>query len=114
MKQDIEKDPEERRYPIEAISLLGQLPSGWDNPEIRRRDEESLRGYGIRVMTYDELINRAHSAYAKLSKLRSRSVSCARPSRLSARTGLPQTRLCFRRGGTTHAGLWREDKTTCS
>lgn len=65
VKQDIEKDPDERRYPIEAISLLGQLPIGWDNPETRQRDEESLRGYGIRVMTYDELINRAHSAYAK-------------------------------------------------
>ncbi len=65
VKQDIEKDPDERRFPIEAISLLGQLPIGWDNPETRQRDEESLRGYGIRVMTYDELINRAHSAYAK-------------------------------------------------
>ena len=65
VKQDIEKDPDEMRYPIEAISLLGQLPIGWDNPETRQRDEESLRGYRIRVMTYDELINRAHSAYAK-------------------------------------------------
>ena len=65
VKQEIDKDPEEKRYPIEAISLLGRLPSGWDNPETRQRDEESLRGYGIRVMTYDELINRARSAYAK-------------------------------------------------
>ena len=65
VRQEIEKDPDERHYPIEAISLLGRLPTGWDNPETRRLDEESLRGYGIRVMTYDELINRAHSAYAK-------------------------------------------------
>lgn len=65
VKQDIAKDPDEMRYPIEAISLLGQLPIGWDNPQTRQRDEESLRGYGIRVMTYDELINHAHSAYAK-------------------------------------------------
>lgn len=63
--QEINKDPEERRFPIEAITLLGRLPIGWDNPKIRARDEESLRGYGIRVMTYDELINRARSAYAK-------------------------------------------------
>ena len=65
VRQEIDKDPEERRYPIGAISLLGRLPTGWDNPKTRARDEESLRGYGIRVMTYDELINRARSAYAK-------------------------------------------------
>ena len=65
VRKEIDKDPEESRYPIQAISLLGRLPTGWDNPETRQRDEESLRGYGIRVMTYDELINRARSAYAK-------------------------------------------------
>ncbi len=65
VRQEIDKDTQERRYPIEAISLLGKLPIGWDNVENRVRDEESLRGYGIRVMTYDELINRARSAYAK-------------------------------------------------
>ena len=70
VRQEIEKDSEERRYPIEAISLLGRLPIGWDNPETRSRDEESLRGYGIRVMTYDELINRARSAYAKFVEAR--------------------------------------------
>ena len=65
VKEEITKDSNESRYPIEAICLLGKLPIGWDNPKTRELDEESLRGYGIRVMTYDELINRAHSAYAK-------------------------------------------------
>ena len=65
VKQEIDKDPDQQRYPIEAISLLGELPIGWDNPNTRQLDEESLRRYGIRVMTYYELINRAHSAYAK-------------------------------------------------
>ena len=70
VKQEIDKDPEERRYPIEAISLLGKLPINWNNPDTRARDEESLRGYGIRVMTYNELINRARSAYAKFVEAR--------------------------------------------
>lgn len=65
VRQEIAKDREEGRYPIESICLLGELPIGWDNPESRQRDEDSLRGYGIRVMTYRELINRAYSAYAK-------------------------------------------------
>ena len=68
VSQEIEKDPNEQGYPIEAISLVGELPTGWDNPNTRQRDEDSLRDYGIRVMTYDELINRAHSAYTKFVK----------------------------------------------
>ena len=68
VQREIDKDQDERRYPIEAICLLGKLPVGWDNPAIRARDEESLRVYRIRVMTYSELINRARSAYAKFVK----------------------------------------------
>ena len=68
VRQDIGQDPEEGRYPIESICLLGKLPIGWNDNETRKRDEESLRGYGIRVMTYVELINRARSAYAKFAE----------------------------------------------
>lgn len=68
VKQDIGQDPDENRYPIEAICLLEKRPVGWDNPETRKLDEESLRGYGIRVMTYTQLINRARAAYAKFIK----------------------------------------------
>lgn len=66
--REISQDPAESRYPIEAICLLGTLPTGWDKPQTRELDEDSLRGYGIRVMTYQQLINRARSAYMKFVK----------------------------------------------
>jgi len=62
---ELKKDPEQSKLPIEGICLIGKLPRGWDNPEERRMDEESLRPRRIRVITYDELINNAESAYAK-------------------------------------------------
>lgn len=70
VRQDIYKDPEQMRHPIEAICLLGELPIGWDDPETRRTDQDSLRPFGIRVMTYIEMINNARSAYAKFIKER--------------------------------------------
>lgn len=65
LETELKQDPVESRYPIEAICLVGRLPSGWANPEVRRRDEESLKAYSIRVITYQELIDNAFSAYAK-------------------------------------------------
>ena len=65
LRVEISKNPHEARYPIEAVCLVGRLPTGWDNPQIRRQDEESLRVYSIRVMTYSELIDNAFSAYSK-------------------------------------------------
>ena len=53
------KNPEEARYPIEAVCIVGTLPRGWSNPESRKKDEESLRAWSIRVMSYDELIDNA-------------------------------------------------------
>ncbi|MDE0606018.1 MAG: ATP-binding protein [Acidimicrobiaceae bacterium] len=70
VKKEIDKDPEERLYPIEGICLLENLPAGWDNHEIRDTDEESLRPYGIRVMTYTELIKNARSSYRKFIEQR--------------------------------------------
>lgn len=67
-RKEIQKDRDEDRYPIESICLLGKLPIGWDDARERERDVNSLREYGIRVMTYDELINDAHTAYAKFVK----------------------------------------------
>ena len=61
----LKKDPEQARLPIEGICLVGKLPEGWEDANERRIDEESLRPRRIRVMTYDELINNAESAYAK-------------------------------------------------
>ena len=65
LENELKKDPVESRYPIEAICLVGRLPAGWDNPDVRKRDEESLKAYAIRVITYQELIDNAFSAYAK-------------------------------------------------
>ena len=51
--------------PIQAVCIVGALPRGWDDERTRQRDEESLRLYGIRVMTYDELIDNAFVAYGE-------------------------------------------------
>ena len=77
VQEQIDLDPEEARHPIEAICLLGKLPTGWDNSEDRKRDEESLRIFGIKVMTYQQLINRAHSGYAKYAEARAEVVELA-------------------------------------
>ena len=65
LRKEIEKNPNEARYPIEAVCLVGRLPRGWDNAETRKRDEDGLRPYGIRVMTYQELIDNSIAAYSK-------------------------------------------------
>ena len=62
---ELKKHGEERKYPIESICIVGKLPQGWDDEESRKKDEESLRPYSIRILTYDELINNAYSAYSK-------------------------------------------------
>ena len=65
VKEELKKDQEQAELPIEGICLVGKLPMGWDDLSERRTDEESLRPRRIRIMTYDELINNAESAYAK-------------------------------------------------
>ena len=65
LRKEIEKNPKEARYPIEAVCLVGRLPRGWNDPETRKRDEDGLKPYGIRVMTYQELIDNAFVAYSK-------------------------------------------------
>ena len=51
--------------PLSAVCIVGKLPVGWEDEEERRKDEESLRSHSIRVVTYDELIDSAYSAYSK-------------------------------------------------
>ena len=55
----------ESPVPVEAVCIVGKLPLGWDDPTTRKEDEDSLKVHSIRIMTYDELINNAYSAYAK-------------------------------------------------
>ena len=71
---EIKKDPSEAKFPIEAVCLVGKLPRHWEDAKERRLDEESLRPRRIRVMTYDELINNAESAYAKFLDATSKTV----------------------------------------
>lgn len=68
VEEELKKDPEQSCLPIEGVCLVGELPQGWEDLNIRTRDEESLRAYRIRVMTYAELINNAESAYAKFDE----------------------------------------------
>lgn len=56
---------ENAALPIQAICIVGTLPKGWSDERTRQMDEESLRLYGIRVMTYDELIDNAFVAYGE-------------------------------------------------
>lgn len=65
VKEELKKDQEQAELPIEGICLVGKLPVGWEDLNERRTDEDTLRPRRIRIMTYDELINNAESAYAK-------------------------------------------------
>ncbi len=65
VRDELKKNPNESRYPIESVCIVGKLPQGWTNPETRKKDEDSLRVYSIRIITYDELIDNAFSAYSK-------------------------------------------------
>ena len=68
VKVELNKDPKQAQLPIEGICLVGKLPHGWEDPHERKKNEDSLRSLQIRVMTYEELINNAESAYAKFLK----------------------------------------------
>jgi len=50
---------------IEGICIVGKLPHGWERPDVKRRESQSLVPLGIKILTYDELIRNAYSAYAK-------------------------------------------------
>lgn len=59
-------DDEEEK--IESICLVGTLPNGWDNKDIRNEDIRSLQAYSIRVSTYDQLIKDALWVYSKFNE----------------------------------------------
>ena len=62
------KKMDEQPDPLETVCIVGELPYGWDDLEVKRRDEESLRPLSIRIITYDQLIKQAFSAYSKFIK----------------------------------------------
>ena len=65
VENELKRNANEARYPIESACIVGKLPRGWENPDTRKKDEDSLRPYSIRIITYDELIDNAFSAYSK-------------------------------------------------
>lgn len=78
VRKQLKEDLQQIRLPIEGICIVGKLPIGWEeDSEIRRKEEDSLRLLGIRVLTYTELINNAESAYAKFLKVRSKTKELA-------------------------------------
>ena len=65
LEKELAKNPAESRLPIEAVFIVSKLPPRWEDATVRKQDEDSLRPYSIRVLTYEELIDNARSAYAK-------------------------------------------------
>ena len=55
-------EPEE---PLEAVCIVGELPKEWQDSREREEDRRSLSSLSIRIITYDELIKNARSAYSK-------------------------------------------------
>ena len=51
--------------PIQAVCVVGTLPAEWTDEGARQKGEDSLRPLGIRVVTYDELIDNAYHAYRR-------------------------------------------------
>lgn len=68
VSNDLQKDPEQSRFPIASFCIVNELPKDWSNQEIREEDERSLAAYDIRVLTYDKLINDAYSVYSEYIK----------------------------------------------
>ena len=56
-------DNNKKKGAIECICLLGKLPQGWENSEIRQEGENSLAAKNIRVVTYQQLITDAQNMY---------------------------------------------------
>ena len=50
---------------VEVICLVGGALAGWDDPESRQDDENSLLAQNIRVLTYQQLIKDAENSYQK-------------------------------------------------
>ena len=48
---------------IEVICLVGNGLSGWDDPDSKQDDEQSLSAQNIRVITYQQLIKDAENSY---------------------------------------------------
>lgn len=62
---ELKKVPAHRDLPVHGVCVVGKLPRGWEDLSVRTQDEQALAVYRITVVTYDEVISRAESAYRK-------------------------------------------------
>ena len=65
VKQELQERGNKPSLPIETICLVGKLPIGWEEEDVKKKGEASLNPYSIRIITYKELIDNAWSAYGK-------------------------------------------------
>ena len=57
-----------KQEPVEVVCVLGKYPEDWDTPVNQQRGKNALLANGIRVTTYDTLIDDAYSAYNEYLK----------------------------------------------
>ena len=67
---ELKKVPEHRDLPVHGVCVVGKLPRGWEDLSVRTQDEQALAVYRITVVTYDEVISRAESAYRKFLRVK--------------------------------------------
>lgn len=69
VKDELKRNQEERDLPVHGVCVVGRLPVGWEDLQVRTMDERALAVYRITVVTYDEVISRAESAYKKFLRV---------------------------------------------
>ena len=69
IKDELKRNQEERDLPVHGVCVVGRLPVGWEDLQVRSQDERALAVYRITVVTYDEVISRAESAYKKFLRV---------------------------------------------
>ena len=69
IKDELKRNQEERDLPVHGVCVVGRLPVGWEDLQVRVNDERALAVYRITVVTYDEVISRAESAYKKFLRV---------------------------------------------
>ena len=57
-----------RRESVEIVCVVGKKPTNWDTPQNEQRGRYSMQMEGIRVVTYDTLIDDAYRTYSEYLK----------------------------------------------
>ena len=54
-----------RKEPVEVVCVVGKKPTDWDDPQKEQRGINSMLAEGVRLVTYDTLIDDAYRAYSE-------------------------------------------------